>query len=730
MSTSYSEPQTYTATPATPKPLLSDQDLTKYKKWIADGRRDRRRFEVNWQESLAFCAGKHWLEYRRFGVGGRFILPPLKRGQLRYTADKITDLRMTVLGEFSMDDDRPSLLFRTDDMPTEDFADTANDAIAAGWETEWLGDRTLMDVKRTMIDLGTAVARCRFDPTAGPARLKSVPHQNGQPILDETKAREYVSSQQAAGQSANLKTIHEGRIRWDSGTPFNVLVPAGVKREDKFGWEAWVEPVRLDIVKEQYGQLADTLKPEAIQDINSIGEGESQNQAGSDTNVEASGMAKLEGHVFVYTLYERPCAKWPDGRVIVFAGADMRCLSVTNQLPYKAPDGTRRSGIHYFHYIRLTDRFWSRGLLDLVKDGQRAYNTARSQVRETINRGQPFIIAQENSIPKRTGVPVEIIPLKPNTPSPIVSSGVPVGTWMYEETTQIDTDIKDASGLQDVLQGDNPQNVGNYSQLALLQEQAGTKFTVIMADFKETVGHLVEDSVSAIRLYWGRDRLLALEGPDGTLKAFSFDATKIPDFYRVYVAKGAAQPRSQAAQLKKVDDLAAYSINSGQPLPLEWVKESYDAGKPVDMPQQDRHDDLDKALFENEGLLQGVIPQVEYYEDHALHVQVHRSVQARADATGQTQISAACEQHIQAHLAQAAANAQAQATGANPGNVTGPGAQPQQPPSAPATDPFAAALAAQQPGAGAPAAPGMATLPNPYSIFPGSPTAGRGNFGI
>lgn len=725
MSATAAEPQTFTASPGNPTPLLSDQDTTLYKKWLSQGKADRRRFEVNWQESLAFCAGKHWLEYKPFGRGGRFILPPLKRGQLRYTADKITDLRMTVLGEFSMDDDRPQLLFRADDLPTEDFADTANDAIAAGWETEWIGDRVLMDVKRTMIDLGTAVARCRFDPTAGPARLKDVPHQDGQPILDDAKAREYVSAQQQAGRSANLKTIHEGRIRWDAGTPFNSIVPAGVKREDKFGWEAWVEPVLLDTVKEQYGARAATLKAESIHDIDSLGETGASAQGGSDTNVEASGMAKLEDHVFVYTLYVRPSVKWPDGRMIVFAGGDMRCLSVQNQLPYKAPDGTRRSGIHYFHYVRLTDRFWSRGLLDLVKDGQRAYNTARSQVRETIARGQPFIIAQENSIPKRTGVPVEIIPLKANTPAPIVSSGVPVGPWMYEETTQIDTDIKDASGLQDVLQGDNPQNVGNYSQLALLQEQAGTKFTVIMSDFKGTVGHLVEDSVSAIRQYWGRDRLLALEGSDGTLKAFNFDATKIPDFYRVYVAKGGAQPRSQAAQLKKVDDLAAYSINSGQPLPLGWVSESYDAGKPVELPQQDRHDELDKALFENQGLLTGVVPQVEYYEDHALHVQVHRSVQARADATGEAKVSAGCEQHIQAHLAQAQANAQAQQQGVNPSNVTGPGAQPQ--PGAGGVNPFAAALAAQQPAA-APGSP--PTLPNPYSIFPGSTTDGRSNFGV
>lgn len=722
MSATHQEPATFTATPDTPQPLLSDQDLTRYRKWINAAKADRRRFEVNWQESAHFVAGQHWVEYRPFGRGGRFVTPQLKRGQMRYTAEKIAPLRQTVLGEFSMDDDRPQVLFRTDDLPTEDFADVMNDALAAGWETEWIGDRVLMDVKRIVIDYGTAACCCLFDPTAGPVRVKQVPHDGNGPILDPGKAAAYVADRQAAGQSANLKTIHEGRIRWVSGTPFNTLVPAGVKREDKFPWECWVEPVHIDKVKEQYGARAATLKPESIQDVNAPSDSVGLAMSGSDHNVEATGQAKLEDHVFLYRLYVRPCADWPDGRVVVFGGAELRPLETRKQLPYIAPDGTRRSGIHYFHFLRLSDRFYSRAFLDLVKESQRATNTAMSQISEHIARGQAYIVTQEGSGLKRTGVPMEILTVKPNFPAPTAVPGVQVGAWMFEWIDALAKDMTDASGLQDVLQGQNPSNVGNYSQLALLQEQAKRGFDPILTDFKETVGHLVEDSVSAIRQYWGRDRLLAIEGDDGTLKAFNFDATKIPDFYRVYIAKGAALPRSQAAQLKKVDDIAAFSINSGQPLPTSWVSESYNAGKPVELPEQDRHDDLDKAMFENQQLLAGTVPQVEYYEDHAAHVMVHRTIQARADATGDRVLSGNCEQHIQAHLAQAAANAQAQATGQNPANVTAP------PPGAPAAaghpDPITAALAAPQ------AALPAGSKPNPFSIFPGTPSYGRSNFGL
>lgn len=696
--------ETYTRTAGLPAPLLSDQDLATWKKRIAQAKTDRRRFEPNWRLSLAFAAGKHWLEWVPQARGGRFILPRLGPGEYRYTVDKITDLRMTVLGQFSIDgDDRPQLLFRGDDILDEDFAHTANKAVAAGWDTEWMGDRVLADIKRAIIDLGTAPARCRFDPTAGPKRVGDVPHRDGAPILDPEQARKYVAEQTENGGSADLRAIHEGRIRWDAGTPFNVLVPAGIKREDKFPWEVWVEPVHIDKLFEQYGSVAQGIKAEAIDDVYSLGEGETPASSGSEFDSDPGGPVKLQDHAFLYTVYEKPTRKHPDGREIVFAGANLRPLEVRDKLRYVGPDGTRRSGIHYFHYVRLTDRFWSRSLIDLVREGQKAYNKARSQVRESIDRSQPYLIAEEGAKFQRRGTIMEIVRVPRGTAPPTPVAGAVVGDAMWKEIEQLDEDMRDASGLQDVLQGDNPQNVGNYSQLALLQEQASRKFDAIFGDFRNGVVELVEDSVYDIRRYWGADKQLGLV-VGGELDAFKFDATKIPDFYRVYAPHGNAMPRSQAAELKKVDDLATYGINSGQPLPLSWVAESYEAGKPVALPEQDRHDQLDKALLENQQLEQAQAVPVAYYDDHALHVTVHRSLQAQVDASGNREVSAATEQHIQEHLAAAQKAAAAQAAGL---------------PAAP--DDLQAA-----------ATGGGADIPHPsaFSLFLRQGDRGPGNFGI
>ena len=101
-----------------------------------------------------------------------------------YTTDVITEYRTTALGELGSDDDRPELLLRRDDQPSEDFQKQLNRAIGWGWDYEWRGDEVLNEVRRLCIDLGTAAVRCRFDPTVGPLLAEQVPHLNGEPVLD------------------------------------------------------------------------------------------------------------------------------------------------------------------------------------------------------------------------------------------------------------------------------------------------------------------------------------------------------------------------------------------------------------------------------------------------------------------------------------------------------------------------------------------------------------------
>src|SRR5262245_63749007 len=97
----------------------ADDALRSIKDQIEAAKDDRKRFEPTWHHNLAFAAGKHYLKWER--NQRRLVLPDEYEGRDLYTADVITEYRTTALGELSSDDDRPELLLRRDDEPSEDF---------------------------------------------------------------------------------------------------------------------------------------------------------------------------------------------------------------------------------------------------------------------------------------------------------------------------------------------------------------------------------------------------------------------------------------------------------------------------------------------------------------------------------------------------------------------------------------------------------------------------------
>lgn len=674
----------------------NDADAREWRKRITNARNDRRRYELRWAECRAFAAGKHHLRVSQ--DGRRLILPRLPRGRQRYTVDELTQYRMTMLSELSVDDDRPQILFRQDDLPDEDFAEQANDALTYGWEHEWLGDEIMLDLKRTLIDVGTAAVRCRFDPTYGPPRQEQVPHHNGRPILDIGEARALLAN--GPRPDVTLKPINQGRISWELGRPENLLVPPGIARERDFPWEAWVSVERLDTVKATYGNAAAGLKPDNIADLYQWG------PYWDDANPEGVAdplPSRIQDHVFVFTCYERPSGDHPQGRVLVFGSQSLVPLAARGSLDYQAPDGGWRSGIHYFHYIRLSDRFWSKGLVEAGIGPQRQINKLRSQMAEIIDRGMPIVLAAKGSLPKLPeGLPLEILWTDPEKPPPQRDAGVGPGPWMFQQIEALREDLQRAVGIHDASLGENPPNINTYSQLALLHEADAKKIQPIIDALKIGIGHLCEDSIYDIRRYWGAGKQISLAGPDGRLRAFDFDASRIPDFYRAELAEGATKPRSQAAQLQLVSDLLNYSVASGQPLPISWAKQSYDAGKPADMPEQPADAQQTKALYENAMLANGEQPVVDYFDNHQLHIVMHRETQVQARLDNDQATYTRSERHIREHLAAAQANA-TPAPGGNP--LAGAG------PSAPAA--AAAQLAAASGQTGGPPTPWIAALGGP-----------------
>ena len=643
--------------------MADDRDKTQqtWQERIEDAFTDRRRFEPVWHEALAFVAGKQWLEWSH--RERRMIAPPEQPLRDLYTADRVTEYRMTALGEIAGGRDRPELLLARQDEWSEQYQEAANKALEHAWRYETDARRVLAEKDRTVIDLGTAAIRCRFDPTRGKVVRPNWPHIDGRPVYGD-EAVQAVSEAVEAGRTLEHRDVREGQIVWEHLSPFNLLVPPGIPHEKDFPWEVVVRPVLLDEVQALYPAAAGLVEDRDIMSLYGIDVLTESSHARGYPDVPGSGQQqRLKGYVWLFTGYERPCRKYPKGQTVVLAGADRKLLEMTDKLPYVSPSGERRPGIAYFHWWRQGARFWSRGLVEAMMDGQRRLNRRTTQVVKTIDRGQPKVFVTEDSIRRwPTGMPLEVVELAAGAQvqRPDFFPGIGPGDWMYRDMEQIDGDLAHATGFYGPSRGENPENVTTYSQLALIAENDQTKREPIYDEHKESERLLVEDTVYDIRTYWGPEkRVLVTEDDEDLFRAEVFNATTLPDpeqspdFYRVKVASGSAKPRTQGAMLQLVVDLKTAALESGVfqgPEWLAWFRDSMEAGQPLDFPEVASSEQAELAELENHLLLEGETVPVFYFQPAEVHIPIHRHAQTQALLTGDAAAYDAIEQHVLLHL--------------------------------------------------------------------------------
>lgn len=640
---------------------------------IRQARDHRKQFEPTWQSNMAFAAGQHWYVWDPKARVQRRIqdVDPRYRRRELYSVDLITEYRTTVLGELGSDDDRPELLLEHEDVAGEDFQAQVNRALGYAWEFEVNADEALAEADRLCVDLGTSAIRCRFDPTVGPVKGE-MPYMNGKPIMDPAQAMQMLAQgQPGPAPGVTMNNVQEGRICWEPLSAFHLLVPPGVTHERYFPWECVVRPTLLSDVVAEFGDVAKQLDEDT--DIaSSLGVAATSAAGGQLSAIGEARETRLRDHVWLFTYFERPTAKQPQGRVFHFAGNDLKLLKAEDQLPYLAPDGTYRSGISYFHYLRVTGRFWSRALVENLKDGQRAYNKRATQENEIIDRGMPVVFRRRGSTAeKQTDSPMEVIDLEQTEQAPTVFNGVGPGPWMRESKEQIRVDMEHASGVRGPSLGENPQNVDTYSQLARLIEADVVKRQPMMRERKQTIGELVEDTVYDMRTYWGAEKQVMLAGDEDRVEAEVFNATKIPTFFIVKPAKGTAKPRSQAAELTKIEQLWKAALESqvvgmNAQAWVEWYKNSLEAGEALELPGLGADDQTEKARLENHLMLQGADVPTAYYDPIELHLPLHREAQITAELSGDPGAWQRIEAHVQRHLVDAQRNAMMAAQQAGP----------------------------------------------------------------
>jgi hypothetical protein len=314
----------------------------------------------------------------------------------------------------------------------------------------------------------------------------------------------------------------------------------------------------------------------------------------------------------------------------VWAGDD-HLLDVAAELPYQGAPYGPRSGITYFRYWPIKQRFFGMALIEPGLGPQRRRNKRSSQIDEIIDRSLPKVYGEEGSIDvdRITGTPMEFVPLKVGSSKPIIDPGVPISAALTGDINQCDEDIQKALGINEIGLGNAPAGVSAYSAMALISENDAQKLNPIAQRFKLAVADLGRDTFEAMR-NWPDGKQMLIAGDDDTLDAVTFERAMLPASFYVRPAKGGTLPRSQASEIQKIADLwnaatVAGVVAQAPQAWIEWYKTSLDEGTSDELPRMDQtNEQRHKAALENivmhrEGQPVPVAP----YDDPAVHIPEH-----------------------------------------------------------------------------------------------------------
>lgn len=632
---------------------------------IEQARAARKPLEPAALSNLAFAAGQHWLVWDDQAgqlVERRKVDPGFKNRDL-FTANRIREYLNAQMGELSSGDDCPELTTVQQGDTAEDVAVHLNAAVGHAWENEWNADTALRRARGYSLTMGTSAVRASRDKNFGPVVGHLAYDQAGQPVTDQNELQSLEQNGQLAdGSLPRFQPVNEGRTRWQPLTFFHILPQPGVTHEDDLAWFDIVRPVAIDTLIDEYGDAAAGLVEDGdIASASGVATGQ-QAQSGNP----GGDRSRLRGHVWLHTMYDLPCRKYPNGRVTVLASNGYVLLDMREQLDYQMPDGSWHTGVVFLHWNRLDDRFFSQAFIEPLKDPQRTISEIKTAQLEIIWRGMPKVFTKEGDLPHNpTGLPLENIELRNDAAQPQFFAGMAPGSWLDTMIAACDNDLAHASTLSAMKLGENPDNVDTYSQLALLVEQEGYKRSSIMSDHEQQIGTLVKCGVYDISRYWPDGKQMLVAGDEeGSFAVETFLKQQVPTFYRVKVRKGVTLPRSQGAELKKIDAIWAAALQAGvanDPATKEkwirWYDTSISAGQALDLPEIEQDSQERMARYENMLLLAGEQVQPAAYDLAPVHIPIHREAEDEARARGDMEAAARIEAHIQTTVQVQQANA-------------------------------------------------------------------------
>lgn len=478
-------------------------------KLFEKARKSRLRFERDWYLNLAFYFGKQWVQWQGISQTAssfaRLYEPPVPPWRVRLVANRIRPLVRTELAKVTKE--KPSIYVVPASADEDDLA-----AALAGeqiWEFIERDKGVPQYLRRALF--WTLIC--------------------GNGFLKDWWDEKAISS---GGQV--------GDVALEPLSPFHLLVP-DIQEETIEG-----QPYVIHYMGRTPEWVKDKFGVDVQPDVSNSSAGLLEQKF-----MNALGVDKQEKDmVIVKEAYIKPCAKYPQGAVVHWAGESLL------REPYEQwPWEHREYPFTKFDHIP-TGRFYNESTIPDLIPVQKEYNRTRSQIIEAKNRmAKPQLIAVRGSLDpnKITSEPGLVILYTAGytAPQPLPLTALP--NYVLEELDRNLRDMDDISGQHEITKGRTPPGVTAATAISFLQEEDDSKISHTVASIEAGIEKVGRHVLSHVNQFWDAERKITVLGDNGVWESFMFSKSSVNGNTDLRVEAGSATPRSLAAKQAFITEL-------------------------------------------------------------------------------------------------------------------------------------------------------------------------------
>jgi len=598
----------------------------------------RAQIERQWYINVAQYLGFQWHQHDRHT--GRITLPRAPTWRVRLVCNRLMNISRKVVSKLLRQRPIWVVVPATNEDADHKTAKSSEKVLQYYWRYLNM-DRVLVDLFTWTSTTGNAFLRVYWDPQKGP----------------EMNLTEEISEIPDWAQQVLEKNpiVHLGDIAIEVCSPFEIDVDPEAQRMDDVTHIIHTKLRNIQYLKDRYG--IQDLQPDAS-DENSLSryyERRIQTFAGPTGLWETKDTDEELNSVLTHTLWCNPTAKQKNGFFAVVANGKILTKG-------ELPNPFRRIPYEHFLEIPVPGRFWGSCALEHCIGLQAEYNRGRSQLIENRNlMGRPKWFVPRGSGVSQTSLnsmPGEVIEHTPGLrPEPWSPPEPPAYIHKLLEYTL--KDMEDVSAIHEVTQARAPSGVRSGVAIAQLQEQDEQMLAPMFMLAEKSLSRIGQWALQLLATNVTEERVIKIIGKDRDIEAMTFVGKNITgtnagkpgiNYYDVETQMGSQLPLSKSSRLQFAIDLVNSRIldPAGDRKTIFRILE-IGTDEPVltDM-QLDQH----AQERENRLMAQGIMVEINPWDDHAVHYDTMRRFQKQPDYQEILQTNPMVNQIFENHAAQ------------------------------------------------------------------------------